>query len=143
MIDPKDGSIRIDSPAMTITRDLTPELFLQSAVASIATTLNQNTPWSRYAFKPVTIHGESFAANACFKAGRLYSVHLAVMRPEFGTLWSDSSEEREMARKGFHDALLASVLGSGWRLQRFAWGKLYSEFDPKGGGSDIGVTYAT
>jgi hypothetical protein len=143
MIDPKDGSIRIDNPSMTITRDMTREQFLQSPVAGFATPLNQNTPWSRYAFMPVIIGGESFAADICFNAGRLFSVGLAVMRPEFGLSWSDWSEEGEMARKRFHDSLLDSVLGGDWREQRFTWGSVYAEFDPRSSGSSIQVSYAT
>lgn len=142
MINPNNGNITIDSPSLIITRDLTRDQFLQSALAGISEPLNQNAPWSRYAFKPVTIRGETFAADICFNAGRLYSVDLAVMRPEFGSSWSDWTEEREMARKRFHDSLLEPILGTDWRQHRFAWGKVYSEFDPRSGGSSIGVIYA-
>ena len=142
MIDSRDGRITIDAPSMIITSGMTRDQFLGSAVANIATPLNQNTPWSRYAFKPVTIQGERWAADICFNAGRLYSVNLSIMRPEFGSSWSDWSEERELARKRFHDSLLESILGGDWREQRFTWGGVYSAYDQKGRGSSIGITYA-
>jgi hypothetical protein len=141
MIDPKDGSITIDTPHMTITRAMTCEQFLQSPAATIATPLNKNAPWSRYGFQPIVIGGERFYAEACFHTGRLYSVDLSVMRAEFGASWSDWSEDRELARKQLHDSLLASALGADWSRQRFTWGGVYSVFDPKSGGSSIGVTY--
>ena len=49
---------------------------------------------------------------------------------------------RELARKRFDDSLLQSGLGLDWSHERFSWGAVDSGFDPKGGFSSIGVTYA-
>lgn len=142
MINPQNRNITIDSPSMVISPNMRREEFLQSAVANISTPVVENAPWSSYNFKPVTIGGESFAANIYFDAGRLDSIQLGVIRPEFGSSWADWSKERQLAKKPFHDSLLESWLGTDWRKRRFAWGEVGSEFDPKGGSSSIIVRYA-
>jgi hypothetical protein len=96
-----DGSIPVDSPNLTITADWTLEQFRSSELFKLSAPLNQNSPWSRHACKPLRLAGEQFAADICFRAGALYSVGLSVMRSEFGESWSDWSEEKERARLSF------------------------------------------
>lgn len=141
MIDPGDGSIRMDSPRITISRELTLDQFEKSALARVSREASQNAPWSRYQFKPVVIAGESFAGDICFKVGRVYSITLCVLRKEAGDSWAEWSENGEIERRKFHDSLLASALGIGWEQRRFGWGSLYSVFDQRSGGSNIEIIY--
>lgn len=140
MIDAKDGSITITAPRATLRAAMTRAEFLSGPLAAIAKPLNQNAPWSRYSCQPVVIGGEKVAANICFKDDRLHSVGLAVIRPEFGLSWDDWSEEREQARREFHDGWLKTMLGAA--PYSFAWGTVLSSFDSRSGGSDIHIAYS-
>jgi hypothetical protein len=115
----RDGSISVDSPNLTITADWTLQQFRSSELFKLSAPLNQNPPWSRYACKPLQLAGEQFAVDICFSAGALYSIGLAVMRPEYAESWSDWSEEKERGLK-FHNALLKKALGRGSGHYRFA-----------------------
>ena len=90
----------------------------------------------------VQFGGHSFAWSLWFHGSFLRRVSIQCADAEFGSSWSDWSKERELARKRFHDSLLQSVLGKDWNHQRFSWGAVDSGYDPKGGFSSIGVTYA-
>jgi hypothetical protein len=68
-----DGIIEIESPRVIITPKTTREDFLASPLFSISEPRNQNTPWSRYAFKSITVGSEQFAADICFCWGHIYS----------------------------------------------------------------------
>ena len=142
MINPQDGSIGLESPPIVITHDFSREQFLSSPLFPLSSPLNQNSPWSRYSFRPITIAGEVFAADICFKSDRLYSVNLRTARPAFGESWSDWSSEKEIAAKRFHDSLLTSWFGSTRGDYLFRWGKVYSVIDNKSGSSSIGITYS-
>lgn len=53
---------------------------------------------------------------------------------EFGAGWDGWSEAKEQARRAFQDRWLTQVLGG---RRSFAWGKVASVFDARGGGSSI------
>lgn len=141
MIDPQTGAVQFDQPAVAITRDLTQEQFLAGPLGAIASPLNQNAPWARFAYKGVTSGGETWAGDLCFQGDRLYSVSLAVNRREFGSSWDDWSEQKELARKAFHDEWLTTFFGRPAEEYRFAWGTVSSTYDAKGGGSALHVVY--
>jgi hypothetical protein len=141
MIDRADGSLQFESPPVRVAADFTLEQFQSSALFAIAKPLNQNAPWRRFECKRLGIAGEEIAAAFCFKDGRLHSFGLAVLRPEFGSSWSDWSEEKEQSRLKLHHELLRKWLGPGDGRYQFAWGTVESDFDIRSGESSIEVTY--
>ncbi len=140
IIDKLTGSIVINSPALRITRQMTRNDYLQSQLFPISSPLNQNPPWSRYGFKSVLIDNNNFAGNICFKAEKLYSLSLVVIRLEFGSSWTEWCEEKELQRKIFHDNLLKDNFGYA-EPYSFSWGKVISLYDQKAGCSAIDMYY--
>lgn len=69
--------------------------------------------------------------------------------------WSAWSEEEELARRAWHDAWLADTLGetlataptehydhaSKGRVHHFLWGRVWSDYDTRSGGSSITIRY--
>jgi hypothetical protein len=141
MIARATGEIQFPSDGVRISPSLTREEFLASGLARGSRELVRNEPHCTFALPAVQFDAHQFAWSLSFHGSHLRSVSIACADPEFGSSWSDWSEERERARKQCHDSLLASVLGADWSRQRFTWGSVYSVFDQKSGGSSIGVTY--
>jgi hypothetical protein len=108
----------------------------------LALHLVRNEPYSSFALPTVQFEGHSFAWSLWFHGSVLQRVSIQCADTEFGSSWSDWSEERELARKRFHDSMLQAILGENWSHQRFPWGAVDSCYDQKGGFSSIGVTYA-
>ncbi len=142
MIERTTGQIQLPSDGIHVGPSLTREQFLASPLASQSRELVRNEPYCSFAMPTVEFGGHSFICSLWFRGSVLQRVGIGCADPEFGTSWSDWSEERELARKRFHDSLLQSVLGPDWSLQQFPWGSVDSRYDEKGGFSGIGVTYA-
>jgi len=142
MIERTTGQIQFPSGGICVCRSLTREQFLASPLASQSRELVRNEPHCSFALPTVQFDGHSFAWSLWFHGSALRRVSIQCADAEFGSSWSDWSEERELARKRFHDSLLPSVLGEDWSHHRFSWGTVDSGYDPKGGFSSIGVTYA-
>lgn len=141
MIDRTTGEIRLPFGGVCISPALTRERFLASSLASQSREMVRNEPHCTFALPKVQVSGHAFSVSLWFQGSRLHRVSIECADPEFGTSWSDCSEERELARKRLHDSLLESALGRGWMHERFPWGAVDSGYDPKGGFSSIGVTY--
>lgn len=142
MIDPTSGQIQFPSDGIRIDPSLSREHFLASPFAAQCRELIGNEPYCSFALPTTQFDGRSFVWSLWFRGSVLQKVSIACSAPEFGSSsWSDWTEDREIARKQLHDSLLASSLGADWSRQRFTWGSVYSVFDPKSGGSSIGVTY--
>ena len=142
MIERPTGLIQLPSDGISIGPLLTREQFLASTLAAQCRELVRNEPYCSFALPTVEISGHSFAWSVWFRGSVLQRVSIHCADAEFGSSWSEWSEERELARKRFHDSLLQSILGQDWSHQRFSWGAVDSRYDPKGGFSSIGVTYA-
>ena len=155
MIHP-NGTVEFESPKVSITPGTTRDDFLASPLFGISKPSNQNTPYSRYSFQPVTAGGELFAGDICFCSGGIYSMSLCSIRPEFGSSWSNASSEKEQARHCFHKRLLQDLFG---RLPddhisrgpderdadigfSFPWGGVSACTDIKAYGCDIFIKYA-
>jgi hypothetical protein len=150
----KDGTIEIESPRVIITPKTTREDFLASPLFSISEPRNQNTPWSRYAFKPITVGSEQFAAYICFCWGHIYSASLCSMRSEFGT-WNINSGIQEAERHYFHKEFLQKIFDrppdetiragidvrDASAVYNFPWGLVCAEQDIKCGASFILIKY--
>jgi hypothetical protein len=155
MIQP-NGTVVFDLPNVSITPRTMRDEFQASPLFQISKPLNQNAPWSRYGFRPVTAGNEQFAGDICFCSGSIYSLNLSSLRPEFGTSWDDASIEEERARHYFHKKLLQDVFrrspdkliprGSDKRDTdiefNFVWGNVSACTDFKSGGCDIFIKYA-
>jgi len=150
-----DGTIEIESPRVIITPKTMREDFLVSPLFLISQPLNQNAPWSRYSFKPITANDEQLAGDICFCSGVVYSLSFCSMRLESGMSWNEYSAEREQARHCFHKKLLKTlfVRPPDKRIQsgvddrntsdqyNFPWGLVCAEQDIKGGASYIFIKY--
>ena len=151
-----DGTIKLEMPDVSITPRTTRDIFLSSHLFAISKPLNQNVPWSRYSFRPVTADGEHFAGDICFCEGVLYSLILCSIRPEFGSSWNDYSVDKERAKHCFHKELLKRILGrppdehitrvaderdadAGYTLP---WGEVWASTDMKSAVCDIFIKYA-
>jgi hypothetical protein len=70
--------------------------------------------------------------------------------PAFGTSWDDYTEDKELARRAAHDAMLERDLGAPTRIDEphfykewtLPWGKVISAHDPRGGTTDVQIIYA-
>jgi hypothetical protein len=142
MIEPTTGQVQLPSDGIRVGPSLTREQFLASPLASQSRELVRNEPHCSFALPTVQFGGHSFAWSLWFHGSALRHVSIACADAEFGSSWSDWSDERELARQRLYDSLLQSVLGPDWSRQRYPWGTVDSGYDPKGGFSSIGVSYA-
>jgi len=142
MIERTTGQIQLPSDGIRVGPSLTREQFLASPLASQSRVLVRNEPHCAFALPTVQFEGYSFSWSLWFQGQSLRRVSIECTDAEFGSSWSVWSEERQVALKRFHDSLLQSVLGPDWSGQRFPWGAVYSGYDPKGGFSSIGISYA-
>lgn len=86
----------------------------------------RNEPFCSYRLPQVQWEGHPFSWSLSFEESVLRAVSIVCVAPEFGESWWDWSEERELARMLFHDALLRSTFGTDW--QRFPWGTVDSVY---------------
>jgi hypothetical protein len=142
MIEHTTGQIQLPSDGIRVGPSLTREQFLASPLASQSRVLVRNEPHCTFALPTAESNGHSFAWSLSFQGSLLRRVTIECADAEYGSSWSDWSEERQLARKRFHDSLLQSVLGPDWSRKRYSWGTVDSAYDPKGGLSSIGVSYA-
>jgi hypothetical protein len=150
-----DGTVEFDSPRTSISPTTTRDDFLASPLFAISEPLNQNPPWSCYAFKPVAARGELFTCHISFCAGAVDSLSLSAMRPEFGTSWSDVTPEKEQDMHCFHKRMLLELFGRppDKRISRgpderdadfgydFSWGEVWAITDIKSGDCEIHIRY--
>jgi hypothetical protein len=137
MIDSATGQIRLPLDRIQIGSSLTREQFLASPLAERCRELVCNEPYCSFALPTVQFNNHTFAWSLWFCGSVLQRVLIQCADVEFGSSWSDWSEEREKSRKQLHDSLIRSLLG-----QDFSWGSVYSDYDSKSGFSSIGVVYA-
>jgi hypothetical protein len=154
MIHP-DGTVEFESPQARITPTTTRADFLASALFDIARPMNQNAPWSRFSFRPITAQGERFSGDICFCSGAIYSMTLCCSRPEFGTSWNDASPDKEQARHCLHKQLLQGLFqrppderiphGPNERdtdvTYYFPWGSVSALTDARAGGCSILIKF--
>jgi len=101
-----------------------------------------------------TFHGQTIGARqylvrARFEHDRLVQLTLVDEAPEFGTGWDDYTKAKERARRAAHDAVLVAALGPAHRVDdkhylkewTLPWGRVVSAHDPRGGGTDIQISY--
>jgi len=140
MIDARTGAITFETPAAVITPCMTRDQFLASPLAAGATDHVANEPYYSWKLKGTCrVADVDLLVVLWFHGQRLSMVSLMDPDPRFGASWADHSVTNEMARKASHDAWLSRALGP---MREFTWGNVWSEYDARGGFSDIGVKYA-
>ncbi|WP_437981364.1 hypothetical protein [Sorangium sp. So ce117] len=136
-IDSFEGTLELES-GLVLSPALSRSEFLASSVGMGSAVLVRNEPWCSFRFEE---GAESVVLAVFFKAEVLESVHITVVDPTFGTGWDDWSQEKELQRKAANDQwLLAHGLTPG---EHYAWGSVWSGFDPRGGSSSAVIRYVT
>ncbi|GEP44805.1 hypothetical protein BGE01nite_40960 [Brevifollis gellanilyticus] len=101
--------------------------------------LVRNEPWCSFKLPSIPQRDTELIITLQFHGERLDSLRLFHDAARFGTSWDDWSEERELARKAYHERWLAEML----RLPvgKYLWGEVLSVYDVKSGSSSIIVRY--
>ncbi len=160
MIEPKTGAVRFRDGA-TITRELTLATFDGSPLAKrSARDEDSDDTYVTIRLAPREMDGEVFGAQILFHDEVLNTVNLWIMDetaivdgviaypPEKG--WDTWTLKTAVAAKARHDAWLLRVLGPPTKVDakhyitsyELPWGSAWSSYDPRGGGSEIGLRYA-
>lgn len=139
-IDEHTGRITLPEIGVVISPGLTRADFLQVPAFSRARISVRNEPWCSYNVSGVPQTDTELYIVFRFHGDRLHTLDLSHNAPRFGTSWADWSEERELARKVFHEQWLAKDLRI--RAGKYPWGTISSCYDPKGGCSSIIIRYA-
>lgn len=96
----------------------------------------KNEPWCSFHFED---REDSLGIVVVFRGERLKSVSISIDDPRFGSGWEDWSEKKELERKQANDRWLTGKgLVPG---KNYAWGSVWSEYDPKSGSSMIVIRY--
>jgi hypothetical protein len=130
-IDIFDGTISFELGS--IRRSIDIAQFLESPIGRSAEESLVNENWRHYGIEPEA----GVAGTVLFNGDEIDRIFLA-MRMDT----DDSGEwtvEREFERKAKHEQWLRKVLGRG--PYRYPWGRVVSEFDPKGLASEIIIVY--
>lgn len=144
--DPKTGEVHIDSPAFRIGPGLTMKQFLGSPLA----VLTRGGPHSNYQFCPVTMDGEQWGFVVYYQWGELWQVTFGIAGSGF-----DTSYEREIANKKFHEQWMQKTIGSPLKEMvpcindpetammgcDFPWGWIASVYSGQTGESSIQIRY--
>jgi len=138
-IDEPTGRITLPEMGAVISPTLTRTEFLQTPAFSGASISVRHEPWCSYDVSGIPQADTELYLVFRFHGERLDTLDLSHSAPRFGTSWADWSEERELARKAFHEQWLARVLRV--RPGRYPWGMISSCYDPKGGCSAILIRY--
>ena len=126
-----DGSITFASGP--ICRDTKRTEFLESPIGNSAKNECVNGNRSNYEFDPEPgVRGTIFFSN-----DRLDRVFLMMSMPSDAR--REWTEQLELARKANHDQWLAAELGR--PPYEYSWGRVVSDFDPRGCASEIIVVY--
>ncbi|AUX41231.1 hypothetical protein SOCE26_026410 [Sorangium cellulosum] len=138
MIHRQTGEIELSSGAR-IGPTYSEAQFLASPLARTAKALSKTHPWSGYRTSRQRIAHKTFRVTLHFFTGKLASVELFEVGAESKASWNDWSEKEEAERKASHDAWLESILGA--PPYDYAWGRITSEYDLRGGYSSIVVRF--
>jgi hypothetical protein len=162
LINPHDGAIKLPN-SISIHSELTQDAMLADPLLADAKRKDYGAlPWIHHHFCGGEIEGKPLRASVCFYDQLLVFVTLAAdLYPPDPKDWSSYSLEVEAQTKRFHDALLTGELGPPTHIEHFlshdpsgpadtlnrphrwdyAWGRVWSSHDFKGGGTSIVVRY--
>jgi hypothetical protein len=135
MIDPRSGDLVLDSGLRigpTTTR---------SSLSATATREEARPPHYQLSLGTQRVGGRPFVVTLDFLDERLRDASLLLDDPTYGTSWSDADEP---GRKDAHDAWLRALFGAPHvpaPAYDFAWGEVFSTYDPRGEVSTITIRY--
>lgn len=134
-VDPETGVFYFPS-GESLGPSTTRNAFLATALGRGSTVLTENEPWCSFRFD---VEDDNLSLATYFHGDVLDAIHLMAVGAEYGLSWDDWSEEKERARKRANDRWLGDTgLTPG---KRYAWGSVWSDYDPKGGFSSAVVRY--
>ena len=148
VIDPETGTLTLAGGR--IDRGTTRSAFRASPVAQGCRWEDMRTGWTQAVLSTQAAGPRTFTVRVLFECEQLDGYRLCAVDPRYGASWDEWSEEKERARSDAHDALLIDLLGPGARRQRpdgseltyaFPWGDVWSAYDARSGGSEIGVRF--
>ena len=134
------GSITLPEIGAVISSSLSRSQFLQTAAFSAASVSVRNEPWCSFRLPSIPQPDTELFISLQFHGEQLLSLDLSHGAARFGTSWAEWSEQRELARKAFHERWLVSELLL--HLGDYSWGAISSYYDANGGFSFITVRYA-
>jgi hypothetical protein len=111
---------------------------------------DMRTGWAHVDLPTQAAGDRAIGARLLFDGERLDGYRLWIVDARYGTSWDDWSEEKELAHRDAHDALLVELLGPGVREARpggseltytLPWGDVWSTYDARSGGSTIGTRF--
>jgi hypothetical protein len=135
MIEKTTGTISFPTWTASVSPTLTRAGFLESPISCGAKISLKNDPWCSWDVLPVEWDGKIWHVTLYFNGESLAMIHIGAGSPEFGSSWGDWSEEKEMARKSYHERVLARELDV--VPGDFPWGTVASVYDSKSGSSVI------
>jgi hypothetical protein len=138
-IDERTGSIELPEIGTVISPSLSRSQFLEAPAFSGAAVSVTNEPWCSYILPTIAQPETELSITFQFHGQQLLSLGLMHGAARFGSSWAEWSEERELARKSFHERWLARELGV--HLGDYSWGSISSHYDSKGGFSSITIQY--
>ena len=88
---------------------------------------------------PTSLMGsQRVAMSLCFFKRQFDSISLAVSEERFGLSWNDWSESKERDRTEATRLWLEEI---GYPVGEYSWGRIWAEFDAKGGSGGGGVRF--
>lgn len=136
MIDRETGALVLSSSRLD--RNLTRSAFESSPLGRESNPNDVGTGWVHFDLPNQTSGDRTFGVRVSFEGDRFDGFSLWLVDARYGTSWDDASEEKELARKGAHDAWLTEMLGA---KRDFPWGEAWSTYDPRALSSTIGVRF--
>lgn len=135
-IDQDTGCIQLSETGPVISSSLSRSEFLAMNAYSGASVFVRNEPWCSYRLPDIQ-QAEADLRIVLFFHGQ----HLRWLNLSLGavTSWDTWSEERELARKAFHEHWLTQEMHM--HLGKYQWGEITSYYDPRGGSSGIAISY--
>lgn len=141
VIDRNTGSIRIAGYRQRIRHKMTLDEFLASPLAAAAHADRSRRRHKRFHFRDVCLNRTMFHLSVLFTDGVISCVNLCCSDNRYGKSWEDWSEQKERARKAFHDRWLRENLGPKPLSTAYSWGRVTSCYDARSGGSSITIRY--
>jgi hypothetical protein len=113
VIDPLTGALVLKG--RSIDRDVSPSALLASPLGAHATREDLPAGWTHVYLGSGDSDGKALGVALHFEGDRLYGYSVSLADPRYGTSWDDYTEEKQIAKRDAHDALLVASLGQGTR----------------------------
>lgn len=109
------------------------------AIPSVAASRrDMRTGWVWYTLPQIDDGTVLLSITLAFKSGAISTIQISDASPQFGTNWSDWSEEKEQLRV---ESIAAWLTAWGYPPARYSWGEVWAAYDLKGGAGLGGIRY--